>query len=162
MTSNINLDKNNCIIVKKLLLDVFNDFKYNNNDNFNEIYLNKLNNLTIKDINIDIDYFKRNIIDIVIVFNETYNLNENSYNIGLALNWCNYDKKIYIKSSPNISQKYLNKINLNDYYDMIYKIINHQLNNKVKQLQCIAVCNNLIKSGFRRPFNLTEDIISQY
>jgi hypothetical protein len=39
---------------------------------------------------------------------------------------------------------------------------------KLKQLedkkinQCIAICKTLIKNEFKRPFNITEDIMSCY
>ena len=42
------------------------------------------------------------------------------------------------------------------------KIVDNQIEQELRSLQAISVCNNLIKSKFRRPFNITEDIICQF
>ena len=42
------------------------------------------------------------------------------------------------------------------------KIVNNQRDQELRSLQIIPVCNNLIRSKFRRPFNLTEDILCEY
>ena len=45
---------------------------------------------------------------------------------------------------------------------MIYDIIINQKELDKKLIQCVAICNTLIKNNFRRPYNLSEDIVSCY
>ena len=42
------------------------------------------------------------------------------------------------------------------------KIVDNQIKQELISFQLIPICNNLIKSKFRRPFNLTEDILCEY
>jgi hypothetical protein len=51
-------------------------------------------------------------------------------------------------------RKLINKLYI--FEDTIY------IKENILPLQAISVCNNLIKSKFRRPFNLTEDILCEY
>ena len=47
-------------------------------------------------------------------------------------------------------------------YNIFEKIINNQKDQDKKVLQCVSICNSLIKSNIHRPYNYTEDIMSQY
>ena len=55
---------------------------------------------------------------------------------------------------------------LRDVNPNLFKIINRIINLESEQnkkiLQYIAICNTLIKNNFRRPYNLTENIMSCY
>jgi hypothetical protein len=55
-----------------------------------------------------------------------------------------------------IKNKIINTVKIIELYK------NYEEKKDFKINQCIAICKSLIKSEFKRPFNLTEDIMSCY
>jgi len=50
--------------------------------------------------------------------------------------------------------------NVNNWYNVFNAIINNYIGMKIKPLQCVAICNTLINTGFKRPFDYTQEIMN--
>ena len=134
---------------KRIKLNEFKDFYYES------IYIRYFNNkLDTFDIYVFIKYFDEG------------KLCQDRFNLSYFRNKYlsdKYDKKYKLCNDfQNLKQKHLKKINLSEWINTIMKIVDNQIEQELRSLQAISVCNNLIKSKFRRPFNLTEDILCEY
>ena len=115
----------------------------------------------IKNLNLNIFNFTilLSVNDIFINTNEIIDCNKEVLKIGVS------DTSIYIDSKDIYLLRgfyYLlrgTKINL---FKIINRIINLENEQNKKILQCVSICNTLIKNEFRRPYELTEDIMSCY
>ena len=148
--------------------------------------MNKLNNLIIETILEFISYCKFNCDDkdykfLNKLYNKLNNHYNNTYNFNNIYEYMDcfrpvifiYDAQISIFKNfitiYNEKERSICISNKNPYFNILknklYKIIEliklKQLEDK-KINQCIAICKTLIKNEFKRPFNITEDIMSCY
>ena len=140
----INLILNNPILIKKNR-----ELDLNYQKQFDLIY-NKIKDKTIYSYNIYLinDYvLGKGLEDIYI---RTY---LEDYEILITSKNENFDILLDFYGIEDI-RKLINKLYI--FQETIY------IKENILQLQAISVCNNLIKSKFRRPFNITEDILCEY
>lgn len=151
--------KNNKII-KKCINYLFNNIiKYNDNEDFNNfkniIYNKEILLLNYNDYDniIYIKFYNDNRIEIS--YDEEYEYIKTIF----RLNHIDYEKISFKQNNKNFY--IIKNILLKTIY--LIDIINNLEKQKDKKInQCIAVCKNLNKSSFKRPFNLTEDIMNCY
>ncbi len=140
------------LILKLICNDIINSDKSNDLECIKKLIINK-----------EIKYYLIRLK----VFSGHIFINEETYESGIIdiemyINpYTNYnDNKLYMYSQQ-IDLCFSSDINLK-IFKLIDKLIKLKNEKDLKILQCTAVCNKLIKSGFRRPFNITEDVICQF
>ena len=149
--------------------------KVNNKEASIKLIFEFLNSLIKEDLyNLQIKRFNKIINKLNnYIYNEKYEIYYNYKT--LYINIDNYIFKINLNN--DLPRIYLNNVLIfisyddynniyNKYFILIHFKIN-EINNLEKQKdlkinQCIAICKTLIKNEFKRPFNLTEDIMSCY
>lgn len=158
------LNKKNMKLVELMINSLFDDLESKKKKiNFNEYENYYFDSIYIRYFDNKLDTFD---IYVYIKFFDNGKLRQANFTISYFRNKYlskKYDKKyIFCNDFQNIKQKHLKKINLSEWINTIMKIVDNQIKQELISLQVIPICNNLIKSKFRRPFNISEDILCEY
>ena len=168
----IEKNKNYKIILKILrkLLNIYVKNNKSNQDNNDFSYIQDYDNYYENSKELDRDSFK--IIKFDINKNEininysyritTHNFHGSYFNEYRSTMIIKKDEKNLYYNSLKLNNENMGNINVLDYFNLIYLLLQKEQINKIKPLQCVAICKNLINSNFNRPYNLTEHIIEQY
>lgn len=152
-------------LIKNCIIDLLNTISYS--EDFNIKKYNELTNiiynlshnknlLSIKQKDFIIRIKLLGNIDIEIFYDDDYDYSKITYR---KVNNVNILETTYFSGCKDfyiVKNKIINTINIIELYKKYENIKNKKIN------QCIAICKTLQKNEFKRPFNLTEDIMNCY